>query len=107
MIKELNWKYRSTRDSEFADAKYQCFEVQVQDCDGDWSRWHIKRGDQYVAVGDEHSVGKVYHMDHAMATAIMVLGYLAKAVDLNDFVANEMPQILAGAPLTAQRHQGD
>jgi hypothetical protein len=93
---ELHWKYRETQDSEFADANHRCFSIQVQDCDGDTSRWHIKRGDQYVAVGEERSVGDVYHLDHAMATAIMVLGYLVKAADLNDFVKNEMPQIKAG-----------
>lgn len=93
---ELNWKYRETQDSEFADAKYKCFAIQVQDCDGDMSRWHIKRGDQYIAVGEERSVGDVYHMDHAIATAVMVLGYLVKAVDLNDFVKNELPRIEDG-----------
>jgi hypothetical protein len=93
---KIRWKYSETRDSEFADAKHKCFTIQVQDCDGDMSRWHIKRGDLYVAVGEESSVNDVYHMDHAMATAIMVLGYLVKAVDLNDFVANELPKIRAG-----------
>lgn len=83
---ELNWKYRSTNDSEFAEAKFKCFAVMVQDCDGDMSRWHVKRGKQYVAIGEEHSVNGVYHMDHAMATAVIVLQYLVKAVDLNDFV---------------------
>ena len=92
---DLHWKHRSTRDSEFAEAKHKCFVIQVQDRDGDMSRWHIKRGDQYVAVGEERSVNGVYHMDHAMATAVMVLEYLLKAVDLNDFVANEMPKLKA------------
>jgi hypothetical protein len=93
---DLHWKHRSTRDSEFAEAKHKCFTIQVQDCDGDMSRWHIKRGDQYVAVGEECSVNGVYHMDHAMAMAVTVLGYLVKAVDLNDFVKNEMPLLEAG-----------
>jgi hypothetical protein len=101
MTIELNWKYRETRDSEFADAKHKCFAIQVRDCDGDMSRWHIKRGDQFVAVGAENSVKSpagdtIYHMDHAMATAVMVLSYLVKAVDLNDFVRNDMPLIEAG-----------
>jgi hypothetical protein len=96
VVIELNWKYRETQDSEFADAKHKCFSIQVQDCDGDMSRWHIKRGDQYVAVGEERSVGEIYHMNHAIATAIMVLGYLVKAVDLNDFVKNDLPRIEDG-----------
>jgi hypothetical protein len=90
------WKYRSTRDSEFADAKHKCFAIQVQDCDGDFSRWHIMRGDQYVAVGETYSEEDVYHMDHAKKLAATTLAYLVKAVDLNDFVRNEMPLIEAG-----------
>lgn len=93
-MQPLEWKYRETRDSEFADAKFKCFQIQVQDCDGDMSRWHIKRGDQYVAMG-ELGGNEPYHMDAAMTLAAEVLAHLWRAVEMNDFVQNEMPKLKA------------
>lgn len=90
----LVWKYRETRDSEFADAKFKGFAIQVQDCDGDMSRWHIKRGDQFIAMGELGSVSP-YHMDAAMKLAEEVLGHLWRAVEMNDFVQNEIPKLRA------------
>jgi len=96
---KLEWRYRSTRDIEFATAKYKGFEIQVEDCDGDFSCWHVKRGEQFLVVGECGSTKNangdfVYHMDAAMARAIAVFGYIWKAVRMNDFVQNRLPKIL-------------
>lgn len=88
----LVWKYRETNDSEFARARFKCFEIEVQDCDGDMSRWHIKRGDQYVAMGDLYGI-KPYHFDAAKKLAQDVLAHLWQAVEMNDFVQNELPKL--------------
>lgn len=37
----LRWKFRDTRDSEFATAWFGGLKVTVEDCDGDSSRWWI------------------------------------------------------------------
>lgn len=89
---KLDWKYRSTRDIEFARAHFKCFDIEVQDCDGDCSDWSIKRGKQYVAMGSSCS-SVPYHMDVAMKEAREVLVYLWRAVEMNDFVAGELPKL--------------
>lgn len=89
---ELDWKYRSTRDSEFASARFKCFEILVQDCDGDASRWDIKRGKMYIAMGE--CIGNdPYHMDAAKKEAREVLVHLWRAVEMNDFVTREWPKL--------------
>lgn len=89
---KIEWRYRETRDSEFATARVKGFEIQVQDCDGDFSRWQIKRGDQYIVMGEESGPK---HWDDARRRAIEVWSYVWKAVDMNDFVANEIPRLRA------------
>lgn len=93
-IPPLVWKYRETNDSEYADAKFKGFAIQVQDCDGDMSRWHIKRGDQFIAMGELGSI-QPYHFDAAQALAQEILGHLWRAVEMNDFVQNEIPKLRA------------
>lgn len=92
---KLNWKWRETNDSEYGRAKFKCFEINVQDCDGDLTRWDIKRGDQYVAVGETFGSKGEYHLDAAMRIARETLVHLWRAVEMNDFVANEMPKLRA------------
>lgn len=91
---KLDWRWRETRDSEYATARYRGFDIQVQDCDGDLSRWHIKRGDQYIAMGETDG-NEQYHMDVAMAQAAQVMGYIWGAVDMNDYVRIELPRLKA------------
>lgn len=38
----LNWKLRHTNDSEYATSFYAGLKIVVQDCDGDFTRWHIE-----------------------------------------------------------------
>lgn len=97
-VPPLQWKYRSTRDSEYARARFKCFEINVQDCDGDFSRWDIKRGDQYVAMGELTGITP-YHMDAAKELAEKVLAHLWRAVEMNDFVQNEMPKLRAAGAI--------
>lgn len=94
-IPPLQWEYRETRDSEYGRAKFKCFEINVQDCDGDFSRWDIKRGGQYVAVGETGGSKDEYHFDAAHRIAAEVLKHLWRAVEWNDFVQNEMPKLAA------------
>lgn len=91
---ELRWMHRSTRDSEFATARVKGFEVQVQDCDGDFSRWHIKRGDQYIVMGECGGFSP-YHMDAAVTVATVAWRQVWAAVEMNDFVAKELPRLEA------------
>lgn len=94
VIPKLEWQYRETNDSEYATARAKGFEIQVQDCDGDMSRWHIKRGDQYLAMGEVGGIDP-YHMDAALKLATDVFGHIWQAVEMNDFVTNEMPNLKA------------
>lgn len=94
-IPPLEWKYRETNDSEYARARFKCFEINLQDCDGDMTRWDIKRGDQYVAMGEIGGHTPVYHFEAAEKLALETLQHLWRAVEMNDFVQNEMPRLKA------------
>lgn len=86
--KVLTWQYRETRDSEYATAIWNGFKVQVQDCDGDMSRWHIERDGQLLASGEMGGI-KPYHFDAAKILARAVLGYVWDAHNTNEFVKSE------------------
>jgi hypothetical protein len=38
----LRWKFRDTNDSEYATSFYAGLKIVVQDCDGDFTCWHIE-----------------------------------------------------------------
>ena len=80
----LKWTYRETNCDETANAKFKGFEIIVQDCDGDMSRWCVKRDGQYIAMGEISTVDP-YHRDAAMKLATDVFGYIWEAVEMNDF----------------------
>lgn len=86
---KLDWKWREHRDGDIGHARFKCFDLGIQDCDGDFARWDIKRGQIYVAVGEERDT------DKAEAKVVEVLAPLWRAVELNDFVANELPKLKA------------
>lgn len=80
---KLNWKWREHRDGDIGDARFKCFDINIQDCDGDFARWHIKRGDVYLAMGEERDT------DAAEAKVMVVLATLWRAVEFNDLIAAE------------------
>jgi hypothetical protein len=80
---DLKWKWRENRDGDIGNARYKCFDIRIQDMDGDAAEWSIKRGDLYVAIGTERDI------EPAQAKVMEILAYLSRAVDFNDFIARE------------------
>jgi DnaJ-class molecular chaperone len=73
---EIEWRYRENQDSEFAEAEIADLQVLAQDCDGDFSYWHVKRGETFLAAGEIRWSGELYHFDVAMERTVEV----AKAI---------------------------
>jgi len=88
-ISELKWRWREHRDGDVGKARFKCFDVRLQDCDGDFCEWQIKRGTVYVAMGQERDI------EPAQAKVMEVLAFLWRAVEMNDFVNHEMPKLKA------------
>lgn len=92
---ELDWKWRETRDGDIGRARFKCFDLGIQDMDGDGARWHIKRGEQYFAMGETYWTKEEDYMDAAQRIVRETLVHLWRAVEMNDFVANELPKLKA------------
>lgn len=86
-IPKLEWKWREHRDGDIGKARFKCFDTSIQDCDGDFCRWDIKRGEIYVAMGETRDI------DPAIAKVDEVIAFLYRAVEMNDFIRDEWPRL--------------
>lgn len=87
MSDEIKWRYWETNDSEYGKAFIGNMKLIVQDCDGDFSRWQIKRGRKYLASGQCNG-NYPYHFDRAKEKVIEVASYLNEAHELNILALN-------------------
>lgn len=49
----FHWVFHEHRDGEWAIFRVCGIEARVQDCDGDYSLWSVKRGPIVIAEGNE------------------------------------------------------
>lgn len=80
---DIEWRYRETRDSEFAETTIEDLTLLAQDCDGDFAYWHVKRGDKYLAAGETRWAPGAYHFDTAQERVVMVARAILQAEDYN------------------------
>lgn len=86
---EINWRWREHRDGDVGTARFKCFDLHIQDMDGDAAAWTIKRGQLCIAMGTERDTEK------AVEKIKEVVGFLYRAVEHNDFVNRELPKLKA------------
>lgn len=63
---KVKWRYRENADSEVATLKVRNLLGIVQDCDGDFTCWEIRQGDNIVDSGRCYE-NIPYHFDTAKA----------------------------------------
>ncbi len=80
---EVQWRYRQNRDSEFAETESEDLTLLAQDCDGDFSYWHVKRGNKFLAAAEVRWRSGPYHFDIALERAVEVAKAILKAEHYN------------------------
>lgn len=80
---KIEWRYRENQDSEFADTEIGDLQAHAQDCDGDFSRWHVKRGKTFLAAGEILYGNERYHFDVAKDRAVEVAKAILQAERYN------------------------
>lgn len=83
---EINWKWREHWSGDVGKARFKCFDLSIQDMDGDAASWSVRRGDMYVAAGEEDDT------DKAVEKVKEVVGYLYRGIEINDFKRENPPR---------------
>lgn len=84
MKPSCEWSYRENVDSEFAECQIGDLAVLAQDCDGDFSRWDVRRHGKYLAAGEAHDEDGKYHFDVAKDVALWTALAIVEADKLNE-----------------------
>lgn len=78
MSDEIKWRHWEDSCSECGRAYVGGLKVIVQDCDGDFTRWNVLRGNSLVATGEVHGI-LPYHFDTAKEQSVLVAKAIAAA----------------------------
>ena len=59
----FKWNFRETSCTAIGRYRAAGYDLVVQDCDGDWSWWELRRGRDVLAKGEAHEWEPYYHFD--------------------------------------------